>query len=154
MCKEEHRLFHHSLTNTLPGKGQQCVCGWVEKLNNRTVKDTVQLCSSHFTRAFLSRSIKLSSSFSEVISQQSKSNLCIGSLLLQHSMQRTLPVSWCGLGMMDVVGFQPVDLVKSVLPPFLLASLASVIHKSSSFIDASVLHCKSLLSLLGGKALS
>lgn len=30
-----------------------------------------------------------------------------------------------GVEMMDVVGFQPVDLVKSFLPPFLLASFAS-----------------------------
>lgn len=153
MCKEEHRLFHPSLTNTLPSKGQQCVCGGgkIEQLNCEGHCATMQLS---FYQSFPFQKHKAFLLLFRNHLPTVKIQSVHGSLLLQHSMQRLLPVSWCGLGMMDVVGFQPVDLVKSLLPPFLLASLASVIHKSSSFIDASVLHCKSLLSLLGDKALS
>lgn len=120
---------------------------------------TLQICSSHRTRAFLSTCIKLSSCFPEISLQQSESNVCMAvfAAAVVDVDTTVCLLMWCW----DVghVGFLPVDLVKSSPPPFLLASLASsIIHTSSSFIDASMkrLFClhKSLLSLIGGKVLS
>ena len=52
-----------------------------------------------------------------------------------------LSVSWWHVGIMvDVVGFQQGGLVKSIMPPLLLASFASsIIHESSTFKNVFVL---------------